>query len=99
MMCVNDTLPRPVRASWLFKIDRFTSRSFAGMVRTEVAVGTARLAAMFSTCRTAPPRSGCASAGAGVATTGFGSAAGRGAALAGLAGGVRSALAAAPAGV
>ena len=36
---------------------RLSMMSFAGMVRTEVAVGTSRLASMFSTTRAAGPRS------------------------------------------
>src|SRR4051812_7123218 len=58
-MCVNDTLPPRVRPRWLFKIWRLTSRSFAGTVRTDVAVGTSRLASMLSTTRAGAPRSGC----------------------------------------
>ncbi len=67
-----------VRASWLFKIRRLTSRSRAGTVRTLVAVGMARLASMLATIREAAPRSGVASsvpaatveAGTGAAATG-----------------------------
>ena len=53
MRWVKLTLPAPVRASWLFRIWRLTSSSFAGTARTEVAVGTPRLASMFSTVRAA----------------------------------------------
>jgi hypothetical protein len=57
IMWVKDTLPPPVRARWLFRIWRLISSSFAGTVRTDVAVGTARLASMFSTIRADAPRS------------------------------------------
>src|SRR4029077_20435728 len=80
------TLPDPVRASWLLRIWRLTSSSLAGTTRTEVAVGTPRLASMFSTVRAAAPRSGSGSspsstigpgrADAGVGATGAGVAAG-----------------------
>ncbi len=55
------TFPAPVRASWLLRIWRLTSRSLAGTTRTDVAVGTPRLASMFSTVRAAAPRSGSGS--------------------------------------
>src|SRR5215217_2807838 len=61
MRCVKLTLPAPVRASWLFRIWRLTSSSFAGIARTDVAVGTPRLASMFSTLRAAAPRRGSGS--------------------------------------
>ena len=56
MMWVKLTLAPVVRASWLFKMRRLTSRSRAGTVRTLVAVGTPRLASMFVTMRDAEPR-------------------------------------------
>ena len=59
MRCVKLTLPCPTRLRWLFRIWRLTSSSFAATVRTDVAVGTWRLASMFSTMRAAEPRSGC----------------------------------------
>ncbi len=47
MMCVNDTLPPSARRrSWLLTMRRLTSSSFAGNVRTEVAVGRSRLSPM-----------------------------------------------------
>ncbi len=55
------TLPEPVRASWLLRIWRLTSSSLAGTTRTDVAVGTPRLASMFSTVRAAAPRRGSGS--------------------------------------
>ena len=44
----------------LLRIRRFSSRARTGTVRTDVAVGTWRLASMFSTMRNAPPRIGWA---------------------------------------
>src|SRR5689334_15018181 len=58
MRWVKLTLPRPVRDRWLLRIWRLTSSSFAGTLRTDVAVGTPRLASMFSTMRAAAPRIG-----------------------------------------
>src|SRR3954470_17711049 len=58
MRWVKLTFPRPVRDRWLFRIWRLTSSSFAGTLRTDVAVGTPRLASMFSTIRAAAPRIG-----------------------------------------
>ena len=60
MRWVKLTLPCPTRFRWLFRICRLTSSSLAATVRTEVAVGTWRLASMFSTMRAAEPRSGAA---------------------------------------
>ncbi len=56
MRCVKLTFPPRSRASWLFRIWRLISSSFAGSVRTDVAVGTPRLATMFSTMRADAPR-------------------------------------------
>ena len=56
-----------VRTSWSFRAARLTSSRRAGTVRTEVAVGTPRLATMLVTILAAAPRSGVAS-GTGVAT-------------------------------
>src|SRR5271154_3961228 len=61
MMCVKLTLAPVVRANWLFRMRRLTSRSRAGTVRTLVAVGTAKLASMLATMRDAAPRGGVAS--------------------------------------
>src|SRR6266508_2242624 len=52
------TLPPRWRRRWPLSTLRLTSRSLAGTVRTEVAVGTARLASIASTMRAAAPRSG-----------------------------------------
>src|ERR1700678_1059915 len=55
MRWVKLTLAPVVRASWLLRICRFTSRRRAGTVRTLVAVGTPRLASMLATMRLAAP--------------------------------------------
>ena len=49
-----------VRMSWSLSAPRFTSSNRAGTVRTDVAVGTVRLASMLLTIRAAAPRSGVA---------------------------------------
>src|ERR1044071_5376105 len=53
-------------------VRRFSSRTLTGIRRFEVAVGTVRLASMFSTILSAPPRIGTAfsalSVGAGFAS-------------------------------
>src|SRR5690242_10775973 len=59
MRWVKLTLPRPVRDRWLLRIWRLTSSSFAGTVRTDVAVGTRRLASMLVAVALATPRSVC----------------------------------------
>ena len=63
------TLPRRSRLRWLLRMSRLTSSSLAGTSRTDVAVGTVRLASMFSAICAAAPRSGTArrarAAGAG----------------------------------
>ena len=64
-------------------IRRFSSSSFTGILRSEVAVGTERLLSMFSTILSAGPRIGIASASGGGAGAGFGSGAGAGGAGAG----------------
>src|SRR5687768_11605763 len=58
MMWVKLSLPPRVRVRWLLAILRLTSSSFAGTGRTDVAVGTVRLAAMFFTIAEAAPRIG-----------------------------------------
>ena len=57
MRWVNETLPPRPRARWLLITIRLSASSLAGMARTLVAVGTLRLAAMFSAVRAAAPRS------------------------------------------
>ena len=52
------TLPCPAASRCLLSRRRFSSSVRTGIVRTEVAVGTWRLASMFSTTRMAPPRIG-----------------------------------------
>jgi hypothetical protein len=49
-----------VASRCLLRIRRFSSSVRTGMLRIEVAVGTVRLASMFSTTRSAPPRMGWA---------------------------------------
>ena len=58
--CVKLTLPAPWALRCLLRMVRFSSSVRTGTVRTDVAVGMVRLASMFSTMRTAPPRIGCA---------------------------------------
>src|SRR6478736_6665568 len=58
MRWVNDTLPPRARARWLLMTVRLSMSSLAGTARTEVAVGTSRLASMLSTTRAAGPLSG-----------------------------------------
>ena len=55
---VNDTLPPRERFRWLLITMRLSIISFAGIVRTLVAVGTVRLAFMFVTSALAMPRIG-----------------------------------------
>src|SRR6185436_14879809 len=57
MMCVNDTLPPRARERWLLITMRLSHSSLTGTERTEVAVGTVRLASMFCTVRAGAPRS------------------------------------------
>src|SRR4051812_36476289 len=58
MRWVNDTLPPRPRRRWLLMTTRLSISSLAGMARTLVAVGTARLASMLVTMRAAAPRRG-----------------------------------------
>src|SRR5580658_1972298 len=57
MRWVNDTLPPRPRPRWLLITIRLSTRSLAGIARTLVAVGTARLAVIFAAVRAAAPRS------------------------------------------
>jgi hypothetical protein len=57
-MWVKLTLPPWRRRRWPLRTLRLTSSSRAGTVRTEVAVGTSRLASIASTIRAAAPRRG-----------------------------------------
>ncbi len=59
MMCVKLILGCPAGSRCLLSSRRFSSSVRTAIVRTEVAVGIWRLASMFSTRRTAPPRIGC----------------------------------------
>src|SRR3954466_9216484 len=56
--CVKETLPPRPRRRWLLMTTRLSISSFAGIARTLVAVGTARLASMLETTRAAAPLSG-----------------------------------------
>src|ERR1044072_3345324 len=58
MRWVNDTLPPRPRRRWLLTTTRLSMSSLAGIARTLVAVGTARLASLLVTTRPAAPRSG-----------------------------------------
>src|ERR1700760_3364033 len=57
MRWVNDTLPPRPRRRWLLMTILLSTSSLAGIARTLVAVGTARLAVMLLTVRAAAPRS------------------------------------------
>ena len=57
--CVKLIFDWPLASRCLFSSRRFSSSVRTGIVRAEVAVGICRLASMFSTMRTAPPRIGC----------------------------------------
>ena len=57
-MWVKLTFVWPVDSRCLLRRRRFSSSVRTGIVRTDVAVGIWRLASMFSTMRTAPPRIG-----------------------------------------
>ena len=77
MRWVKLTLPRP-RLRWRCRltIERFTSRSFAGIVRTEVAVGTPSDSSIRFAMTAAAPRSGVPASRSG--SSGSGSSAGPG---------------------
>src|ERR1700735_4389538 len=73
MRCVKDTLPPRPRARWLLMTMRLSASSLAGIARTLVAVGTARLADMLATVRAAAPRRRtCSPAGAGAGAGAWG---------------------------
>ena len=55
---MNETLDSSVEARASLTRRRFSSRSLIGICRCVVAVGTARLACMFSAMRAATPRRG-----------------------------------------
>ena len=69
MRCVNDTLPPRERRRWLLITMRLSIMSFAGMVRTLVAVGTVRLWSMFAARVFGRPRSGTISSSCGASAT------------------------------
>ena len=70
-MWVKLTLPPWRRRRCPLRTLRLTSSSRAGTVRTEVAVGTSRLASIASTIRAAAPRSGTSSGSAFPSPSGF----------------------------
>src|SRR5438552_19054566 len=72
MRCVNETLPPRPRRRWLLTTVRLSMRSLAGITRTLVAVGTARLASMLVTTRAAAPFSLCVGDGADAPRCGSG---------------------------
>src|ERR1700712_257900 len=83
-MWVNETLPPRARLRWLLMTMRLSIMSFAGTVRTLVAVGTVRLASMFAASDFEAPLRvatlSCGSTGlSSVTATGGGAAAGTGA--------------------
>src|SRR5258708_25129010 len=57
MRWVKEPLPPRPRARWLLITIRLSISSFAETARTDVAVGTRRLASMLATVREAAPRS------------------------------------------
>ena len=58
MMCVYEILLLPSSARCSFTTRRFSSITFTGITRCEVASGMVRLEFMFSAMRAAAPRSG-----------------------------------------
>ncbi len=68
--CVYEALPRSFSAKYLLMMRRFSSSSFTGMRRCEVAVGTERLVSMFSTIFRAAPRIGIISTSVSLRGTG-----------------------------
>src|SRR6266851_2818270 len=99
MRWVNETFPPRPRARWLLITMRLSASSLAGMDRTLVAVGTVRLAAMFSAVRAAAPRSRTTWPGSGAAAAaGAGPGLLSGAGCAGAAGRAAVVACAAPAG-
>src|SRR5580693_10226082 len=69
MRWVKETFPPLPRCRWLLMTMRLSMSSLAGTARTEVAVGTERLAAMFWAVRAAAPRSLLRSASEGGGAT------------------------------
>ena len=69
MRCVNDTLPPRERRRWLLITMRLSIMSFAGIVRTLVAVGTVRLWSMFAARVFGRPLSGTTSSSCGASAT------------------------------
>ena len=66
MMWVKETFPPRPRARWLLITVRLSTKSFAGIARTLVAVGTFKELSIFVTTLALAPLSGTISAGAAV---------------------------------
>ncbi len=98
MRWVNETLPPRPRARWLLITIRLSASSLAGMDRTLVAVGTPRLATMFSAVRAAAPRNRTTASGAAAGAAGCWAGLPSGAGWAGRAGAAAGAVAGAGAG-
>ena len=69
---MKETLPPRPRFKWLLITVRLSIISFAGIARTDVAVGTLSDPSMLATTRPATPRRGSIVASSGVAKTGAG---------------------------
>ena len=72
MMCVNETFPPRPRLRWLLTTMRLSIINFAGIVRTEVAVGTVSDPSMLWTTRADTPRIGSSFDALGVTKVGIG---------------------------
>ena len=71
-MCVNETFPPRPRAKWLLITIRLSIINFAGIARTDVAVGTVNDASIACTTRALTPRIGSRDEAPGVIKTGAG---------------------------
>ena len=72
MMCVNETFPPRPRLRWLLITIRLSIINFAGIARTDVAVGTVSDASMLWTTRADTPRIGSSLDALGVTKVGIG---------------------------
>jgi hypothetical protein len=71
-MCVNETLPPRPRFKWLLTTILLSIINFAGIARTDVAVGTVSDASMLWTTRADTPRIGSSFDALGVTNVGIG---------------------------
>ena len=71
-MCVKETFPPRPRFRWLLITVRLSIINFAGIARTDVAVGTESDASMLCTTRALTPRIGSSAAAPGVTSVGIG---------------------------